>query len=283
VTVIAFVGAVFSPAYYRSRRRVRLAADPLAHCGMHVVVHGDRSAWAMSEWRGRDVVREKDALVLGRSRILRDTGGITIHIDERASPWTSAVRGTIRIDAGPWSSRVFALDGDGRHGWWPVAPRARMQVVLDEPALRFVGTGYHDANAGSEALEQAFAGWSWCRAAHEDRTLVLYDVNARRDAVAPIGVAFGDDGGMTAIEGLVPCELATSRWRIPRITRVDPDTRASVVRELVDAPFYARSLVDTTLCGRTTLAVHEVVDLDRFVHRATQWMLPFRIRGVGWR
>ena len=282
MTVIAFVGAVFSPAYYRSRR-AGLAVDPRAHCGLHVVVHGERKAWAMSEWRGQDVTRERDTLVLGRSRIVRHADGITIDVDERASPWTSAIRGTIRIDAGPRSSRVFALDADARHGWWPVAPRARIEVQLDQPALRFVGTGYHDANAGNEALEQAFTGWSWSRAAHDDRTIVLYDVDARRDAVTPIGVAFSDDGRMTEIGGLETSELASSLWRLPRVTRADAGARPSIVRTLVDAPFYARSLIDTTLGGRSGLAVHEVVDLDRFVRRSTQWMLPFRISGVGWR
>lgn len=282
MTVIAFVGNVFSPAYFRARR-ARLAADPLAHCGMHVVVHGETNAWALSEWRGQDVMRSRDSLTLGRSGLVRDMHGITITIDERASAWTSGIRGTIRIDTSTWFDHVFALDAASRHGWWPVAPRARIEVALDRPRLRFIGNGYHDANAGSEALEQAFAGWSWCRAASDDRTSVVYDVRARTGEVSPLALAFDDGGGVTALDGLVPGELSTSRWRLPRTTRVDPGTRATVVRTLVDAPFYSRALLDTTLGGRRGLAMHEVVDLERFTRRSTQWMLPFRMRGVGWR
>lgn len=282
MTVIAFVGNVFSPAYFRARR-ARVAADPLAHCGLHVVVHGATNAWALSEWRGRDVVRTRDTLTLGRSTLVRDADGITITIDERASPWTSAVRGTVRLDVGRWFDRVLALDDDARHGWWPVAPRARIEVALDRPGVRFVGAGYHDANAGCEALEQAFTGWSWCRAAFDDRTSVVYDVRARAGEVSPLALAFHDGGAVTAMDGLVLGELASSRWRLPRTTRADPGTSAAVVRTLVDTPFYSRAMLDITLGGRRGLAIHEVVDLERFTRRATQWMLPFRMRGVGWR
>jgi carotenoid 1,2-hydratase len=281
VTVIAFVGAAFSPAYFRSRR-AQLAVDPEAHCAFHVVVHGRKDAWALSEWRGRDVVRERDAITLGRSRITRDGGGITIDVDERASPWSAGIRGRIRLSPEPGIAHPLALDTEGRHGWWPIAPRARIEVELDRPALRFVGRGYHDANAGSEALELAFVGWSWSRVAHGDRTLVLYDVEGRDAPIAPIGLAF-DECGTTPIDGLVAQDLGPTRWRLARATRVDPGSRARIVRTLVDAPFYSRSLVETTIDARRIVGVHEVVDLRRFVRPTTQWMLPFRINGVGWR
>jgi len=281
--VIAFVGAVFSPAYFRSRR-TGLVADPLAHCGLHVVVHGERHAWASSEWSGERVQRQADALVIGDSRIVRDARGITIDLDERTRPWGSDIRGRIRLETESWCRSVFALDGDGRHGWWPVAPRARIEVALERPALRFVGTGYHDANAGSEALEQAFAGWSWCRAPLSgDRVAVLYDVRPREGIVPPIGVVFDASGRARSLPDLVPASLGPSRWRVARSTRADAHASPRVIRSLVDAPFYARSLVDTTIAGEHTVAVHETVDLDRFTRRSTQWMLPFRIRGVGWR
>lgn len=279
MTVIAFVGAVFSPAYFRSRR-ARLDADPEAHCGFHVVVHGRANAWALSEWRGRDVVRERDNLVIGRSRIARDADGITIDVDERASLWSAAVRGRIRIAPEHGGTSPLALDRDGRHGWWPVAPRARIEVALERPALRFVGRGYHDANAGSEALELAFDGWSWSRLTDEERTIVVYDVHGRHE-LAPIGLAF-DRTGTSAVEGLVARELGSTRWRLARSTRVESGARVEIVRTLVDAPFYARSLIETT-DARAMVGVHEVVDLRRFVRPATQWMLPFRIHGVGWR
>jgi carotenoid 1,2-hydratase len=67
-----------------------------------------------------------------------------------------------------------------------------------------------------------------------------------------------------------------------RSTRTDGD--AQLLRTLVDAPFYARSLFDTGRPGAPdrVRGVHEVVDLARFTRRTTQFMLPFRTRGAWW-
>jgi carotenoid 1,2-hydratase len=50
-----------------------------------------------------------------------------------------------------------------------------------------------------------------------------------------------------------------------------------VLRSLEDGPFYTRSLVESRWYGRTVVAVHESLDLDRFVRPAVQAMLPFRM------
>jgi carotenoid 1,2-hydratase len=46
---------------------------------------------------------------------------------------------------------------------------------------------------------------------------------------------------------------------------------------LVDAPFYARSIIDTTLYGEPVEAVHESLLLNRFRSPVVQAMLPFRM------
>jgi len=280
--VIAFVGSVFSPAYFRARRGGRLA-DPTAHCGFNIAVHGPRgSAWAMSEYRGDDVVRSADALVLGRNWITRDDGCIDIAVDERTSPWGRPLRGHVRIKPTQWSDRRFALDADARHIWWPVAPRATIEVELDAPAMRFVGRGYHDSNRGSESLERAAQRWTWSRSADRDGTSILYDVTGRDGSRRELGLRYGDDGSVGVVDPSNPVDLGRSRWGLERTSRAADAESIVLRRTLVDAPFYARSIVAAQRGDETAIGVHETVDLDRFARRSTQLMLPFRIRGVGW-
>ncbi len=277
--MIAFVGSVFSPAYFRARRRGALV-DATAHCGFNVAVHGPRgSSWALSEYRGRDVARGADVLVLGRSRIVRDDAGVRIDIDERTAPWGRPLRGRVHLRPHRWMDRRFALDDDTSHLWWPVAPRAAITVELDGPASSWEGIGYHDCNGGNGPLELAFAGWTWSRTAHRDRTTLLYDVDPAVGAARRMGLAYADDGTVSAIEAPRDTTLGTTRWGLQQKTRTEADDPVTLRRTLVDAPFYARSLVTST---RGAIGVHEVVDLHRFTRRSTQLMLPFRMRGVGW-
>ena len=68
LTLIAFIGSVFSPYYARARRRG--AADPLQHCAVNVALYGPRGKrWAMTE-RGRAAVaRTPSSLAIGRSAL----------------------------------------------------------------------------------------------------------------------------------------------------------------------------------------------------------------------
>ena len=53
---------------------------------------------------------------------------------------------------------------------------------------------------------------------------------------------------------------------------------SSTVRQtLEDAPFYARSVLDSRLYGERVEAVHETLDLDRFRLPVVKLMLPFRM------
>ncbi len=285
--MIAFVGSVFSPTYFRARRR-DTDVDPADHCGFNVVIHGPGGdAWAFSEYGRADVERGPDHFVVGRNRIERDDGGLTVTIDERTSPWGRALRGTLRIDVDDFSPHRFTLDAAGRHQWWPVAPSARVRVELSHPALRFTGAGYHDTNSGTEALEHAFAKWTWSRSSDSEGTSILYDVTPRDGDERRIGVRIGSGppGGsnrLTTIDAEHGVDLGRSRWGLERHTRVAEGGEAQLIRPLVDAPFYARSLFRTTVGERSVVGVHEIVDLDRFVRKTTQLMLPFRTRGAGW-
>ncbi|MBE7220467.1 MAG: hydratase, partial [Caulobacteraceae bacterium] len=53
---------------------------------------------------------------------------------------------------------------------------------------------------------------------------------------------------------------------------------------LLDAPFYARSVIGTRLLGQDVEAIHESVSLDRFRNPIIQTFLPWRMprRFEGW-
>jgi carotenoid 1,2-hydratase len=53
---------------------------------------------------------------------------------------------------------------------------------------------------------------------------------------------------------------------------------------MLDAPFYSRSMVQTTLNGEQTIGVHEALDLKRFRSPFLKPMLAVRVpRRRGWR
>ena len=276
LTLIAFVGSVFSPYYAWARRRG--AADPMNHCAFNVALYGARGGrWAMTE-RGRSAVqRNSSSLAIGGS-CMRWTGAtLEIRIDEICAPLPRRVRGTIRVTPRALCERNFDLDGAGRHRWSPLAPSARIDVQLDEPARNWQGSAYLDSNAGDEPLEDGFASWTWSRAHVPDGTVVLYDVVPRNSPPRTLALKFDHGGGAQDIEPPSPVALDPSGWRVQRHTRADDGFRARVSRTLEDAPFYSRSLIHTHLLGVPAAAIHESLSLDRFRSRWVQCLLPFRM------
>mgnify|MGYP001039074853 FL=1 len=63
---------------------------------------------------------------------------------------------------------------------------------------------------------------------------------------------------------------------MPRETRSDGG-RSRVLATYEDTPFYARSLLASTLGGEPVRAVHESLSLDRFRNPMVRLMLPLRI------
>jgi carotenoid 1,2-hydratase len=53
-----------------------------------------------------------------------------------------------------------------------------------------------------------------------------------------------------------------------------------VAETLVDAPFYARSVLNTRIAGQPVTAMHESLSLDRFSAGWVQALLPFRMPRV---
>jgi carotenoid 1,2-hydratase len=274
LTLIAFVGSVFSPYYAAARRRG--PADPRHYAALNVALYGDVRRWTMTE-RGRTRLRtESTHLGVGPSSLTWQDDALDFAIDEVAMPLPSRVRGTVRVIPSALTCHVRHLDRIGRHRWRPLAPRARIEVTLTQPALRWQGTGYLDSNDGDAPLEDDFRYWTWSRNSQRDgSTTVLYDVDRRDGGATSLALRIDPRGEADPIEAPPPRQLARTGWRIVRATRSDRE--AAVVRTLEDAPFYARSLLATTLLGEPVLALHESLDLDRFRSRWVQRLLPFRM------
>lgn len=206
-----------------------------------------------------------------------DHDGLTIRVDETAAPLPLPIRGTVRLCPAALPDYSATLDVGSRHRWRPIAPSARVEVTLQQPSLRWFGSGYLDSNDGDVALEQDFIAWNWSRAHGRDTTAILYDGQRRSGDRFELALAFDADGGHHAIQPPPHVGLPATGWRVPRGTRVDERRESKVLRTLEDTPFYARSLLATHLLGEPMLAVHESLSLNRFQAPWVQILLPFRM------
>lgn len=277
LTIIAFIGSVFSPWYAWARRKG--PADPRDYACFHIVLTGpggDR--WAMTERRAATLCATQDSLTIGPSGLAWDGRTLTARVDEVTFPVPQRVRGTIRLHPSAATGFKPTLDSHGLHRWWPIAPFSRVEVELDRPGVRWSGPGYFDSNWGDGPLEDSFKEWDWCRGPLTDGASILYDVVRRDGSTQGIAIRIGRDGSVTPYDAPARVALPGTRWwRISRETRCEPGHKAEVAQTLLDAPFYARSVVKTRLLGQTVTAMHESLDLDRFRQPWVQALLPFRV------
>lgn len=276
LTLIAFVGSVFSPFYASARRRG--AADPMQHCALNVALYGKAGKrWSMTE-RGRGAVtRSADRFVIGPSALQWDGSALDIQVDEITVPIPSRLRGRIRVVPNLPTHRPYALDAAGRHRWNPIAPVAHVELDFERPDLRWTGAGYLDSNGGDEPLEDAFTGWNWARATVDSGTLVIYDVERRGAGPLSLAVLIDRAGAATPVQVPPAVPLAATRWRIARAMRSESAAPPRIAQTLEDTPFYARSLIETQLLGQPVAAFHESLSLDRFRSAWVRRLLPFRM------
>ena len=278
LTIIAFVGSVFSP-YYKLSGRGR----PENHCAINVSLAGARgSAWAMTERGATHVDRGADHLAVGPSSVRWDGDALVIEVDERSAPLPYRVRGTIRVRPEMIGTTAFALDPAGRHRWHPVAPRARVEVAMTHPATSWSGDGYFDSNFGDEPLEDGFEDWHWSRAHLRNDVAVLYEGRRRDGTPFDLALRFDRQGRWHDVVQPPPAALPRTGWLVTRATRADAGTVPRVTRTWIDAPFYARSQLATRLFGEDVTAVHESLSLGRFRSPIVQSMLPYRMPRVFW-
>lgn len=271
-----FRGQRISPYYARARRRGH--ANPLNHCAFNIALYGPRGGrWAMTERGAMQVEREQSMLWIGPSAMCWTGDAVQIAIDEICTPLPRRMRGSIRLIPAALCDRSVALDTNGLHHWSPIAPCARIEVTLSDPALAWTGSGYLDSNSGTGCLEDAFEAWSWSRASRPDRTVVLYDFKPRNSAACSMALQFDRHGEIEEVDLPPLASLPHTGWRLPRQTRADSGQGVRVVKTLEDGPFYSRSHLETTLLGRRSPAIHESLSLDRFRSRWVQSLLPFRM------
>lgn len=279
ITIIAFIGTVFSPWFAWAHRRGEI--DPAEHCCMNVALYGRPRRWAMTDRRATALRRDADNLAIGPSTMHWDGTVLTIGIEERTAPLPSRLAGRVRVIPDAVSTRGFVLDGAGRHRWQPIAARSRVEVTMTHPALRWSGPAYFDTNTGTAPLEEDFAEWDWCRAPMRDETVVLYNATRRDNSHQSLALRVKHDGAVEDMEPPPHARMSPTLWRLPRPTRAEGG-KARAVRTLVDAPFYSRSEIRTHLLGQEATAVHEYLNLARFRSPILYSMLPFRVpRSLG--
>jgi carotenoid 1,2-hydratase len=278
-TVIAFVGSVFSPYYWWARRQGR--GDPENHVAINVALYGGTRRWAMTE-RGRgSLSRDTTLFTVGASALEWSDGGLTIRITERCAPLPRPLRGEIRLVPSALTGRSLALDRAGRHRWRPYAPIAEVKLRFDEPDLAWEGHGYFDSNAGDRMLENDFVSWDWSRMPASDGTRVLYDMRRRDGSAECLALRFDKAGGVAPFDPPPARALPSGRiWRAARGVRCDAGPSPRLLATLEDAPFYARSLVETVLEGERISGFHESLMLDRLTMPIVRAMLPFRMPRV---
>jgi carotenoid 1,2-hydratase len=281
LSIIAFIGSVFSPYYAFARSRG--IGDPLNHCALNVAFYTEGGKhWAMTE-RGRKRVRQTASLLtIGPSMVTWHRDVLTIRIEETTAPIPLSLRGTVRVYPKAIAAQAFDLDPFGRHIWQPIAPCAHVEVMMSQPNLRWHGAGYVDTNRGLEPLEEAFQSWTWSRAETRSGTAVLYDVKHRARSTEALALLFTPTGDVEVFDPPRIVGLPPTRWKIARQTRADRADSTRVVKTLESAPFYARSLISTYLLGSQALAVHESLSLERFRAGWVHAMLPFRMPRALW-
>ncbi|MEM0945311.1 MAG: carotenoid 1,2-hydratase, partial [Pseudomonadota bacterium] len=279
VSVIGFIGSVFSP-WYRWTGRKR----PHNHCCINVALYGPGGRFTMTERGQRDVRLAPERFEVGPSAMTWRDGALEIEVDEISNPLISRVRGRIRVVPEGITSVEVPLTPEGTHVWRPFAPSARIEVEIDRPGWHWQGHGYFDANFGTRALEDDFSYWTWGRFPVPGGGVAFYDA-ARRDGTSlELALKFGADGSVAEMEMPPKAPMRRSYWLVKRETRADPGYRPRQVQMMLEAPFYTRAAVRTQLEGRETVGVHEALDLNRFASPLLKPMLAVRVPRVsGWR
>ncbi len=274
ITIIAFIGSVFSPYYAFARRRGLI--DPLNHCAINVALYRPRGGhWAMTERPLHAVSRSADTFRVGPSALQWDGTALTIDIDEVTVPIPRRLRGKVRVTPSAITPTPFVLNAHGNHRWWPIAPIARVEVTMQRPDLSWQGDGYLDHNAGDTPIESGFRDWQWARGATRDGAVILYEGERRDGSMVNLAKTFDRHGQSQDFTPPAIKPLKRTGWRVNRSVRSERD--ASVTKTLEDAPFYARSVVSSQLNGEDVTLMHESLALDRFKMPIVQAMLPFRM------
>ncbi|GGX69777.1 acyclic carotenoid 1,2-hydratase [Tateyamaria omphalii] len=273
MSVIGFIGSVFSPWYRWSGRK-----NPQNHVCINVATYGKGGRFTMTD-RGASALRQTASrFEVGPSMMRWEDDTLIIDIDEISSPpLISRIKGQIRVIPSALTNVELALTDDDSHIWRPFAPRSRIEVDIDRPGWQWSGEGYFDANFGTRALEEDFSYWTWGRYPTGDGATCFYDATRLDGSELAAAFHFGEDGKASEIPLPPKAPMRRSLWAVKRETRGDAGAQARQVQNMLDAPFYSRSAVETTLNGERTKGVHEALDLTRFRSPLIKPMLAVRV------
>ncbi|MEM9726543.1 MAG: carotenoid 1,2-hydratase, partial [Pseudomonadota bacterium] len=272
VSLIAFIGSVFSPWYRWAGRR-----DPDNHVCINVVTYGPGGRWTMTE-RGRDDLSvTRDRFQVGPSALEWRDGQLIATVDELTTPIPGRLRGEIRVIPSAVTEIEALLDPSGHHVWRPFAPLARIEVDLDRPGWRWSGHGYFDANFGASALEDDFKYWSWARFPHGEGAVTFYDALRRDGGSEALALRFDPAGRAAPMTPPPKARLPRSLWAVKRETRSDVGFRPRQALQMLEAPFYNRAAVTTRIEGEEVTGVYEALDCDRFASPLIKPMLALRV------
>jgi carotenoid 1,2-hydratase len=273
VSVIGFIGSVFSPWYKWSGRKC-----PQNNVCINVATYGPGGRFTMTD-RGTPALRQTASrLEVGPSCMRWDNGTLVIDIDEISSPpLISRIKGQIRVTPSAITGVELPLTPDGAHIWRPFGPKSRIEVDIDRTGWQWSGEGYFDANFGTRALEEDFSYWTWGRYPTADGATCFYDATRLDGSELAAGFEFGADGSAREIPLPPKATMKRSLWAVKRETRADAGYVPTQHQNMLDAPFYSRSAVKTRLNGMDTVGVHEALDLTRFRNPLLKPMLAVRV------
>ena len=276
LSLIAFVGSVFSP-YYAKAIRKGLNPSPMNHCALNVALYTPSGKfWSMTERPQQSVQRNEREFVIGPSCVYWDGQALHIDIDEWSVPILRRVKGRVSVYPEQLFNFSTPLDPRGRHHWGPIAPISRVEVKLNQPEQHWSGHAYVDSNEGVEPIANAFTEWDWSRAHMSDGSCtVVYDCQYHHDEDRVLALQFLKNGEVQSFQAPERKELPKTFWGIPR--RLRSECPLGAISQLEDTPFYQRAVVENQVLGESVRSFHETLNASRFATKWVQSLLPWRM------
>ncbi|MCT4683835.1 MAG: carotenoid 1,2-hydratase, partial [Roseicyclus sp.] len=128
ISIIGFIGSVFSPWYRWSGRK-----NPANHCCLNVVTYGRGGRWTMTDRGQAALGLSRDRIQIGPSAMIWAGDHLRIEIEEMSTPHAQRITGEVIVKPAALTQVEMALTPDGAHVWRPFAPKADIEVRLNRP------------------------------------------------------------------------------------------------------------------------------------------------------